>query len=280
MPKKMLSLVVSLQIAVLAFPAVALDRQVGTLATPGVQKQLVLPPSADNSPVISLGEAQDPQTGEMVEGLAIIHYKKGFVRGGSAKPPKNQCYGFLASGAKWKLVEPWLMNPANTRSLDESTTFANFSDGVLRWEDAADGNIGTGPGVDILGLGSSTSAALEADQVAPDGQNEAYFGSIADNGTIAVTIVWGIFSGPTFQRKLVEWDMIFDQADYDWSLLGEAGKMDFGNIAVHELGHAFGLADLYNTSCQEETMYGYADFGETKKRDLNTGDIQGINTLY
>lgn len=32
--------------------------------------------------------------------------------------------------------------------------------------------------------------------------------------------------------------------------------------------------------CSKETMYGYASEGETKKRTLNSGDIQGINNLY
>ena len=36
---------------------------------------LVLPPAADNSPVISLGSAIDPATGKKVDGLAIIHRK-------------------------------------------------------------------------------------------------------------------------------------------------------------------------------------------------------------
>ncbi|MEK6868829.1 MAG: matrixin family metalloprotease, partial [Nanoarchaeota archaeon] len=60
---------------------------------------------------------------------------------------------------------------------------------------------------------------------------------------------------------------------------GEAGKMDFENIATHELGHSVGMGHPDST-CTEETMYAYADYGETKKRDLNTGDTAGINSLY
>ena len=74
--------------------------------------------------------------------------------------------------------------------------------------------------------------------------------------------------------------MIIDQTDFDWSASGEAGKMDFENIVTHELGHAVGLADLYTTSCSEQTMYGYAANGETKKRTLESGDITGVKQLY
>jgi hypothetical protein len=73
--------------------------------------------------------------------------------------------------------------------------------------------------------------------------------------------------------------MVFDQDDFAWSADGAAGAMDFENIATHELGHSVGLGHPANT-CLEETMYAYADFGETEKRDLNAGDIAGVNSMY
>lgn len=56
--------------------------------------------------------------------------------------------------------------------------------------------------------------------------------------------------------------------------------MDLQNIATHELGHGFGLADLYESNASEETMYGYSTEGEIKKRSLYSGDIAGIHDLY
>lgn len=249
------------------------------LQTPGIEKTLVLPLAADHSPVISLGTAIDPQSGEAVEGYAIIHYKDNSAKTSPSKGKGSLCYGYLASGAKWKTVEGWVMNPANSRGLDPLSVFNTEANDIIKWEDATDGIIGNNAGYNILGVGATTSGSLTADTASPDGINEVYFGSISDQNAIAVTIVWGIFSGPTFQRKLVEWDQVFDDAKFDWSLTGEAGKMDFENISTHELGHSVGMADLYNT-CVDETMYGYASEGETKKRDLNAGDITGINQLY
>jgi hypothetical protein len=74
--------------------------------------------------------------------------------------------------------------------------------------------------------------------------------------------------------------MVFDEADFDWAMDGSSLAMDFENIAIHELGHSLGMGDLYESSCAEETMYGYASNGETKKRDLEAGDITGIQELY
>ncbi|MFN2432064.1 MAG: matrixin family metalloprotease [Gemmatimonadota bacterium] len=50
-------------------------------------------------------------------------------------------------------------------------------------------------------------------------------------------------------------------------------------MVVHELGHAMGMGHP-SDSCTEETMYRFATEGETKKRDLFTGDIAKINDLY
>ncbi len=243
-----------------------------TLKTPGTERALILPQAADHSPVIYLGSQIDPETGSVVEGYAFVHYAKS----NAARPPKNpvaQCYGFLASGAKWKTVEPWVVNPANTRGLTADFIFSNLAADIAKWETAA-------AGVNILDEGALTADVLAADTASPDGKNEVYFANISDSNAIAVTIVWGIFGGPPKDRKLVEWDMIFDEVDYDWSASGEAGKMDFENIATHELGHSVGMNDLYDSVCGEETMYGYASYGETKKIDLNAGDIAGVNSLY
>lgn len=249
------------------------------------QKSLTIPSNAVQvAPnVFSIGSAFDPGTGQIVDGFMILHpkYENAKSSAASQKPGGTVCYGYLASGAKWKTVEPWLVNATNSAGISDSTVFSLMQKDISKWEDATDGVVNSVAVVDVLGNGSLTTEALVADSKAPDDKNEVYFGSIADSSTIAVTTVWGIFSGPTFSRKLVEWDMVFNTY-YSWSAseLGNPNDMDFENISTHELGHAIGLADLYNSGCSEQTMYGYGTQGETKKRDLNTGDLQGVNSLY
>lgn len=223
-----------------------------------------------------LGSAKD-RNGDEVQGYAIIHRHKaeGKTVGFSHRGSKNNCYTFIARGIKWRTVEPWVANTSNTRGLDSASVFNVLAGGVAKWEDAADGTVNGVAGADILGSGTATSDILAADLSSPDGLNEVYFADVSDAGAIAVTIVWY----NRFTKSFEEWDQVYDDVDYNWSLEGVLGKMDFDNIATHELGHSAGLGDLYN-SCVEETMYGYADFGETKKRDLNSGDIAGVNALY
>lgn len=190
---------------------------------------------------------------------------------GGEEPDTSSCYEFLAREAKWKTVEDYIVDPTNTRGLYEKFVRDNLAGDIEKWEIVA--------GVDILGdeiAGTVDGADLES----PDDKNEVYFADIDHEGAIAVAIIWGIFGGPPPFRELIEWDMVFDDVDFDWSATGEAGKMDFENIATHELGHAVGLGDLYNDACSEQTMYGYADYGETKKQTLESGDISGIQKLY
>lgn len=228
---------------------------------------------------VYLGKKKDPKTNEVVEGYAFVHHKKAFAnKKSAARTPV--CYGYLATGARWKVQEPWVINPANSRGLASDFIFSTISSSIDKWEDAGDGYLNNGVSVQMLGNGNITNSVLTAESASPDGVNEVYFGSVADSGAIAVTTVWGIFSGPTQNRKLVEWDMVFDQVDFDWASNGDVAKMDFENIATHELGHAVGMGDIYNSSCSSVTMYGYATEGETKKRDLAPADIEGVDKLY
>ncbi len=224
-----------------------------------------------------LGKAKDPQTSEMVEGYVFIHHKNSPAKSGGNAKQTSICYGYLATGAKWKNVENWVINPANNIGLSDIFLLNTTAADIAKWEDAADGVVGNSLGVNRVGDGAIVNYFTDTTKL--DGINEVQFGPIADTNTIAVTTVWGIFSGPTFQRKLVEWDQAFNTF-YRWSASGEAGKMDYQNISTHELGHAVGMADLYTSSCAEETMYGYASLGETKKQTLNGGDILGIDRLY
>ena len=103
----------------------------------------------------------------------------------------------------------------------------------------------------------------------------------------AVTVVWGVLRGPPSQRRIVEWDLLMNghlEGDSGGSYtfgdaLSNSSLMDTENILAHELGHAAGLGHP-PSECTDETMYAFASIGETKKRDLEDGDIQGIIELY
>jgi hypothetical protein len=105
-----------------------------------------------------------------------------------------------------------------------------------------------------------------------DGYNIVAWGAYRA-GVIAVTYIW--YSG----SRILETDTRMNTL-YEWSLSGEAGKMDVQDIMTHEFGHWCGLADLYSDVDYWLTMYGYSDYGETYKRNLGLGDIKGLQAVY
>ena len=232
-------------------------------AAPGQNARPALPPGAVKlaDDVYSLGTRN--VNGLHVQGLAFVHRAR---QGGQGKKG-GSCFTYLARETRWLAAESWLVDDSEAPISGMASLMATD---VGTWESSA--------GADIFGNGS-VDRGYDAVITDLDDRNGAEFAPIADEGVIAVTYTWGIFGGPPQGRQLVEWDMVFDSDSFAWSTSGAADAMDFRNIDTHELGHAMGLGHP-SGSCTEETMYAFASLGETKKRDLNTGDVQGIDGLY
>ena len=220
-----------------------------------------------------LGRSKD-RTGKIVDGIAFVHPRGAEAKGGrkpGGQGKESPCYSLLASGARWKSVENYFVGTDNADGLNKPAIEGDIALGLSLWEQAA--------GMAIFG-GQIVGSVDGVDTTQPDDKNEFLFGPIDEPNVIAVTITWGIFSGPPFARELVEWDMVFNDADFLWGTADQdTGVMDFLNIFVHEAGHAAGLGHP-SLTCTEETMYAYAEEDETKKRDLNPGDVAGIQALY
>jgi hypothetical protein len=78
--------------------------------------------------------------------------------------------------------------------------------------------------------------------------------------------------------NIAESDLVFN-ANERWSNSEQSsgsGTYDVQAVALHEMGHAIGLADLYEPGDAEQVMYGY----DAHRRDLNDGDIAGLKKLY
>jgi hypothetical protein len=244
--------------------------------------------------IFYLGTAIDK--GRVVEGYAIIRPAKGRrakpgcnyngicekgenknscvdCAGGGVDPDTSKCYGHFARGAKWKTTEDYVANGDNDWGLDPFFMLDTLDLSIGKWEFAGDVP-------DTFGNGELTTDVLVADHYETDGLNEIYFDSLHP-GTIAYTVVWGIFRGPVSQRELVEWDQVYNN-DLPWSdcMPDCPGAYDFESIATHEMGHSFGTDDLYSKKCSDQTMYGYGYLGDISPRTLEDGDMNGIWILY
>lgn len=208
--------------------------------------------------------------GKELNGYAFLHYND---EPSKVQRASENCFILNAEGAKWKTPEPYGISTTNSQGLTDSFILTTFNNAIEKWDSEVTSN--------IFGSYSAAIIADGADFSSPDGKNEMQFGNIAESGVIAVTVTWGVFSGPINDREIVEWDQVYDQIDFTWGDSTETGGvMDFDNIATHELGHSCGLGDLYSSSCSDETMYGFSSVGETKKRTLEIGDTTGLCVLY
>ena len=206
----------------------------------------------------------------------FIHYKKPRGkpdnRGKKPKPPAEDegSYTYIARGMKWKITENYVFNPIGA----PAGTLEAIATGMDVWDDEV--------AFSVFGnLSSDENAVVNLDFT--DGENAIVFAPLNDSHAIAVTYVWGYFNAPPRFREIVEVDMIFNtDAWLAWGTVEDDGEgvMDVLNIAVHELGHAAGMGDLYDSLAAEETMFGLSQAGETKKRSLYVGDIAGIKNLY
>lgn len=179
-------------------------------------------------------------------------------------------YELLEGGVK--IQNPpstYVINPSND-DINEGLVVNEINSAFEEW----DGEVS---GVNIFVYGGLTNKGEDQ-----DGENVISFASIdGTGGILAYTRYWYIAE----TEELVEYDIVFDLDDtFGVDPDGEGGEtidaFDLRNAATHEAGHSLVLRDLTESVYSEMTMYGDTVEGETKKRSLEWGDIEGIHYLY
>ena len=176
-----------------------------------------------------------------------------------AAPP---CYVLSATGA-WKKPVNWDVR-GDEFPVPLNTMVGLINQSMNTWESAASDRRIYGfytPG--LLGFKMAQSWASFAHM---------------SNPFLAVTIRHSQ-QKPNGDYEPKSWKVIYS-LDHPWATDGRGDAYDFLAVSMHELGHVAGLGHPDPTNCPEETMYPGASLGETKKRSLHTGDIEGIKTLY
>lgn len=130
----------------------------------------------------------------------------------------------------------------------------------------------------------NTNSNPTIDDEYPVEKNTVLFGNLKGNNydfsyALAVAQSWS-WNGGISDGHIAHFDIIINK-NYPW---GDAtlnsNVYDLHSVIVHEFGHTFGLGDLYNFPCTQETMYGYLGTGEIFTRTLNNGDTTGLQIIY
>jgi hypothetical protein len=199
--------------------------------------------------------------------VEYIHYAKHISAVRTLKPTQ----GYKLMGVKWLVQEGFVINSGSIPAyLNKNDTLDDIIVSTETWDAMTTCSLTTK--ADLFGANGITSTATYGNY---DYVNVIDFGPLDYANAIAVTSIW--YDRST--KSILEYDMRFNTA-FQWSTSGAASKMDVQNIATHELGHAVGLSDLYNSTFSAMTMYGYADYGETNKQTLEPPDIAGLQKMY
>ncbi len=232
---------------------------------------------------VSSASAKNNGNDRVLSKVTFIHYRKGHGRpfdkppkGGGGKKEEEGYYTYIAKGAKWKDVEDYLFNPRSEENpngeLDGLVKSAIVA-GMWEWENPNTSEL------DIYGeLTKNLNVTYDGGSYRD--YNTISFEDLENPGVIGIASVWGYFACRPSQRKIIEAHIVLNDY-FDWGdAVGASQLMDIQNIVTHELGHVAGMGDLYRSAAGEETMYGYSEAGETKKRDLYKGDRAGVIKLY
>ena len=224
-----------------------------------------------------------------LHGYAFVHYHEshgGWTNRTQHEPPRRKrqagggCTAPIADGARWRESEGYYVHTRNNQGLSENYIVTAVARAMDRW-DCVLGSLG----ITTIGPRLGVRRGVAADDFVmtqPTGENEIGFGPIEGRpGTVAVTVVWGVFGGPVETREIREFKMRFDEEHYRFGNASLASVfMDLEAIATHECGHAHGLDDIYVDRCSHVTMFGTSRNGETKKRSLSRDDADGLVRLY
>jgi len=170
--------------------------------------------------------------------------------------------GYETNGHAWGANQVlYYVNP-NSRWLSASALVSAIQTGAQAWSSQSLANI------QLVYAGSTNGSSL-----ALNNKNEVFMRNDS-NGYVGETYWWYDGSG-----HLVDADVVFHEGGYQfYTGSGCSGGVYLEDVAVHEFGHALGLAhSSVGGATMQPSMPAYCDMTQMS---LESDDISGIESLY
>lgn len=118
---------------------------------------------------------------------------------------------------------------------------------------------------------------------ANDGTNTLDYGPLAA-GDLGLTCTFYTNNPGTQLDPAFESDTRLSNAA-KWSYGAQCTPTDYNyydieSVLTHEIGHTYGLDDIYTAAEAELTMYGYGTTCSSEQRTLARGDVLGLRSIY
>lgn len=203
--------------------------------------------------------------------------------GGDVAGPDHSDGHFELIGGYWSdmkgsttEVDPLLVFHVDLRGFPDGSDLA-IGDAFLAWEEVTAGTL-----IDHL---EPEDVVVEFG----DGVNTYSMRNLGGGGVLASTfITWDDVNNNgdvDFGEEVLEMDIVHNST-INWAIAETNPKgrwWDVGDVATHEIGHAFGMAHSGSSHTEDlrQTMFASAPAKETSKRSLEWGgDVPGIQLMY
>jgi hypothetical protein len=170
--------------------------------------------------------------------------------------------GYATNGHTWGTSQVLYYVNANSVWLSPNAAVSAIQTAAQAWSSQSLANI------QLVYAGSTNGSSLTLNN-----KNELFFRN-DNNGFVGETYWWYDVSG-----HLVDADVVFHEGGFRYYTgSGCSAGVYLEDVAIHELGHALGLAhSSFPAATMEPSMPGYCDLTQMS---LESDDIAGIESLY
>jgi hypothetical protein len=195
-----------------------------------------------------------------------------------ASPLGGRPEACLLTGWRWNSANPqirWYLRD-DSYLMDEGLTAESVANAITAASNTWDANSNQNLFADVDTVTVSTTVKADA----KDGKNTQSFRPLSSGwtGALAYSRIWYSYAKVDGRYSATESDISYN-TQYSWSTSGTS-NYDVQTVALHEMGHTLGLADLYGKAAYkgdtDQIMHRYTGV----KRSLGNGDKNGLWTLY